>query len=400
MDSTTQKLSLLLKRYINKDITETELDELSILLDSIDPEEVGKVLQEVYEHTEIPTFFSEKLKSELLLANILRHDVNSPSLRNNTTKRKRSLFIMLAAASIAAILLVSNILFSKKNTSSSSTFSAIKDKQEEEISPGGNKAFLKMADGTSIVLNHSPIGILTSGKGMRVKKIADGQLVFDAQNTDTTAMLSDEWNTVSTPRGGQYQLVLPDGSKVWLNAESALRFPSQFAINERRVELIGEAYFEIAKNTQQVFKVVSKDMEVQVLGTNFNLNDYEGSTPKTTLIDGSVKIKSGQQTQVLKPGQQAILRKRQELILQDNIDIDSEIAWKDGLFLFKDASIQKVMNQVARWYDIEIVYEHHHSQKLFNGSVSRNVNLSELMNMLAYTGVHYEIQGRKVLIKN
>src|SRR5690606_21010450 len=266
------------------------------------------------------------------------------------------------------------------------------------ILPGGNKATLRMADGTTIILNDSPNGLLANEKGISIKKIADGELIIDAGTIKNDETPTQRWNIVATPRGGQYQIRLPDGSKVWLNAASSLTFPSQFRGNERMGELSGEVYFEIDKHSNKAFKVISKHLEVHVLGTDFNLLDYDNETVvKTTLVNGAVKIKRGTQAKLLKPGQQALLHRNETITITDHADIEREIAWKNGVFIFKDASIQHVMEQVARWYDIEVEYTGVRSKKLLNGSVSRNVNLSELMNMLAYTGVNYEIRGRKVL---
>ena len=401
MTNASERLSLLLNRFLKKNITSEELRELSSLLDGLSESEISIALKKVYDKTSVPTFLADKLPSEHILSQILQRteDTNMPV--NAPTKKIRPLIIKLIAAAAMIGLVVGFFIFPSKNQQPNSQHISSIQNNDGDILPGGNRATLKMSNGTTIVLTNSPNGILAQYGSMAIKKLADGQLVFDAGSSTTENRQSSGWNTISTPRGGQYQLTLSDGSKVWLNAESSLRFPSQFIGDERRVELVGEAYFEVAKNRKQTFKVMSKQMEIQVLGTHFNLSDYDGQgTSKTTLVSGSIKIKRGTQVHLLKPGQQAVLNKNKELTLLDHVDVESEIAWKNGLFFFKDANIQHVMEQIARWYDIEVVYQKNHSKKLLNGSVSRTVRLSALMEMLAYTGVEYEIQGKKVLIKN
>lgn len=401
MTNASERLSLLLNRFLEKTITSEELRELSSLLDEVAESEISIILKKVYDKTSVPTFLADKLPSEHILAQILQRSEDNNMPVNAPTKKIRPLIIKLTAAAAVIGLVVGFFIFPSRNQQpNSQPISSIQD-NDGDILPGGNRATLKMSDGTTIVLTNSPNGILAQYGSMAVKKLADGQLIFDAGSSTTENRQSSGWNTISTPRGGQYQLTLSDGSKVWLNAESSLRFPLHFIGDERRVELVGEAYFEVAKNRKQTFKVMSKQMEIQVLGTHFNLSDYDGqSTSKTTLVSGSIKIKRGTQVHLLRPGQQAVLNKNKELTLLDHVDVESEIAWKNGLFLFKDASIQHVMEQIARWYDIEVAYQKNHSKKLLNGSVPRTVHLSALMEMLAYTGVEYEIQGKKVLIKN
>jgi len=400
MNEATERFSLLLKRYLQKTIKSAELDELSRLLDTLDQEEIAQILEHIYDNTPVPASLMAELRSEAILANIIEQGKAQQALENRRPKKIHHLFLKAAAAAIFVGLAFGLIFFRKKTNQQALPSNSIAQ-QPADISPGGTKATLTMGNGTTIVLTNSPNGILAQNGSTAIRKISDGQLVFETGHATTRAADPDDWNIISTPRGGEYQLVLPDGSKVWLNAESSLKFPSHFNGTKRSVVLAGEAYFEIAKNTQQAFRVTTAQMEVQVLGTDFNLADYgEDGTPKTTLINGAVKIKSGQQTQLLKPGQQVQLTKNKQLKLIDHVDIETEIAWKNGLFRFKDASIQQVMEQVARWYDIEVTYDNEHAKKLFNGSVSRNVNLSGLLNMLAYTGVNYEIEGRKIHIKN
>lgn len=400
MNEATERFSLLLNHYLQKTIRPAELRELSTLLDTLDQEEIASVLEKIYQNIPVSASPMAELQSETILANIIKQGKVQQALENRRPKKVLRLFLKAAAAAIF-VGLACGLIFLRKKTNQPALVANDKTQQPADISPGSNKATLTMSNGATIVLTNSPNGILARNGNTAIKKINDGQLIFEPHQATTDIETPDDWNIISTPRGGEYQLVLPDGSKVWLNAESSLKFPSHFKGKQRSVVLTGEAYFEIAKNTRQVFKVATAQMEVQVLGTDFNLADYGGNgISKTTLINGAVKIKSGKQTQLLKPGQQIQLTRNKQLKLIPHADIETEIAWKNGLFRFKDASIQQVMEQVARWYDIEVTYDNEHAKKLFNGSISRNVNLSGLLNMLAYTGVNYEIKGRKVHIKN
>jgi transmembrane sensor len=207
------------------------------------------------------------------------------------------------------------------------------------------------------------------------------------------------YNTISTPRGGQYQLMLADGSKVWLNAASSLRFPASFVGKERKVELLGEAYFEVAKNAKMPFKVKVNGMEVEVLGTHFNINSYENeSTIRTTLLEGSVKINKNNSSSLLKPGQQAQMNKAGEIKIINDADVEEAIAWKEGKFQFDRADIHDIMRQLTRWYDVDVEYKGTVSSH-FGGTISRDVNLSQVLNMLHLTGeVKFQVEDRKVVV--
>ena len=225
----------------------------------------------------------------------------------------------------------------------------------EDIAPGGDKAILTLADGTKVVLDTAGNGAITRQGNVTVIKL-NGQLAYQPSTLTSTSTLT--YNTISTPRGGQYQLVLADGSKVWLNAASSLRFPTAFAGKERRVEVTGEAYFEVAHDAAMPFIVQRGEAEVKVLGTHFNINGYEDEPSlKITLLEGKVRVSSRDQTAVLKPGQQAQLQTTNSKLQTTNqVDIDEVVAWKNGLFQFEQADIKTIMRQVARWYNVDVVF--------------------------------------------
>lgn len=270
---------------------------------------------------------------------------------------------------------------------------------KEDILPGGNKAILTLANGSKIILDNAQNGVLATQGNTNVKKTGSGTLVYNMASANVNVP-STSINTISTPRGGQYQIILPDGSKVWLNAASSLKFPTAFTGSVRNVELVGEAYFEVAKNKEMPFKVKVNNMEVQVLGTHFNIMAYQDEANiKTTLLEGSVRIKNGSSTAMLMPGQQAVLNRTANSLKVNQANTDEAVAWKQGLFVFNDEDIQAVMRKVSRWYDVDVTYEGNMAGKDFTGTVSKFKNASEVLKMLELTGiVHFDVKGRKITV--
>lgn len=264
----------------------------------------------------------------------------------------------------------------------------------KDIKPGSNKAILTLSNGKQLVLDDANNGDLAQQGNTKIIKI-DGRLAYHKENGATEVV----YNTITTPKGGQYQLVLADGSLVWLNAASSLRFPTAFPGKERSVELTGEGYFEIAKNAAQPFHVKVNNMEVEVLGTHFNIMAYgDESMIKTTLLEGSVKLKNGAQSAFLKPGQQARL-KDENVKIVDDVDIEGVMAWKNGFFQFdRNTSIQQVMRQIARWYDVDINYDGAVPRRSFGGKISRESNLSEVLKVLEVSKVHFKLEGKKLSV--
>jgi ferric-dicitrate binding protein FerR (iron transport regulator) len=279
------------------------------------------------------------------------------------------------------------------------------------VMPGGNKALLTLGDGSVIVLDSAANGALSrQGKTIVLKK-QDGQLIYQFQHNGNQDAVA--WNTISTPRGGQYQVVLPDGTKVWLNAVSSLRFPAGFTGSERVVQLTGEAYFEVKPLTSEgerekmpfVVKIVTPEgngTEVKVLGTHFNIKAYDDEPAiKTTLLEGSVKVSKDAASAILKPGEQAsISHKFQEShsIPVQPADVEEAVAWKEGRFVFSEASVETVMREIARWYDVEIVYAGKVPVEKFEGEIPRNSNITEVFKILELSNVHCKIEGRKITV--
>ena len=268
--------------------------------------------------------------------------------------------------------------------------------KNNEIVPGGNKAVLTLANGSSIILEDVENGNLASQGNARVVKTGD----ILAYNTDHADAGSIMYNSVTTPKGGQYRIVLSDGSHVWLNAASSIRFPTTFPNNERVVELTGEGYFEIEKNAAAPFKVKLEDgAEVEVLGTHFNIMAYKDEAEnRTTLLEGSVRVSKNGANELLKPGDQAVLTGTGAILLKKGVDVAEATAWKNGLFLFRSADIKTLMRQAARWYDIEIIYEGGITTDRFSGKISRNSSLQQFLKILQLSDVNYKIQDRKLII--
>lgn len=266
--------------------------------------------------------------------------------------------------------------------------------QEQDVKPGSNKATLILADGSTITLDSTGKQVLQQGSTAVQQN--GGQLVYNVQGRSSTI----SYNTLNTPRGGQFQLQLPDGSKVWLNAASSLRYPTVFNGKERVVEITGEAYFEIAKNATMPFRVkIAGGAEVEVLGTSFNINAYRDEpATRTTLIEGSVRLHAQHGVMKLAPGQQGYVNVAGDVQLIKDANIEQAIAWKKGLFNFNKMDLEEAMKQLSRWYNVEVVYENGIPLKKFGGEVQRSLNLSDVLEILKLTDVHFRIENNRIIV--
>ena len=260
-----------------------------------------------------------------------------------------------------------------------------------DILPGSDKATLTLEDGSVILL--STIANDTSINDQVKVLQKQGELVYTEQMHDNNMA----YHTLTIPRKGQYKLILPDGTKVWINAESSLRYPISFSDKERKLFLTGEAFFEVAKDKAKPFRVVVNDVTVEALGTSFNINSYSNEPYiSTTLIEGSVLVSNGRAENILKPGQQANVSANDFTIA--NVEVDNLIAWKNNQFKFADAPLDVIMRQIARWYDAEIVYENT-STDHFNAEIPRDVPVSKLLHILELTKrVHFKIENNKIVV--
>jgi len=302
----------------------------------------------------------------------------------------------LSAAAAIVITILAGLLYLTHEKTAVHADRSVKN-QRTLIKPGSNKAILTLGDGRTIVLNSTNAGQIASESGTAITKTKEGELAYDVVSSTAEQIV---FNTISIPRGGQYSLTLPDGSKVWLNAASTLRFPTRFTGSSREVTLDGEAYFEVAKNKQMPFFVNTRNMQVKVLGTHFNVMAYRDEAfTRTTLIEGRVMLSSGTATAYLNPGYQGTWASNGFKV--SKADIDQEMAWKNGYFIFNEEDLHSVMRKISRWYDVDITYSTHVQNLSYTGSISRFKNISEVLKVLSLTGtVKFNIEERRITVIN
>jgi ferric-dicitrate binding protein FerR (iron transport regulator) len=396
METSSSRLPLLFSRYYSGLATAVETNELMQLIKvSEDDEALSALIKKAWEnvHPDAREFSAEE--SEQMLQSILQ-ELNSEEREEIPEPKVRSLWWLRAAA--ASVLIVGGLaLYWLEGRPRKKAELAVAPTQVTDIPPGGNRAVLAFSDGRKVVLDDVANGTLGKHGAAQFTKTRDGQLSIVVSKTIKPADL--QTNTLSTPKGGEYQITLADGSKVWLNASSSIRFPTVFADKNRIVEITGEAYFEVTKDKRRPFKVRFGASEVEVLGTSFNIMAYQDEKEsKTTLVEGSVKLLNGSESKKLRPGEQgAILSSG--TIQTAIVDIEREIAWKQGLFYFRDSGIEEIMRQAARWYNVEVSYQGKIPRRQFTGKVARNVNISELLKMLRYAGVNCQIENKNIVVK-
>ncbi len=308
----------------------------------------------------------------------------------------------VAAAIIAALIIVGYFMFFEVYNVKPVTPELVKSTDVK--APANNRASIMLASGEIIYLDSASNGTLAKQGNVNIKKIGDGKISYN--NIPIDSPHSDEgmrYNTLSNPRGSKViDITLADGTRVWLNADSRLTYPTIFNGRERSVEIRGEAYFEVAHDAKKPFRVNKENLEVEVLGTHFNVNTYEDEgSIKVTLLEGSVKVSqlTTHISQQIKPGQQAILTDNTHLATDNTVDIEQVMAWKNGTFDFGVATdIKTIMKQIARWYDVDIEYQANKPVKI-GGAISRQSNVSAVLEMLEKTGsLKFRIEGKKVIV--
>lgn len=398
-------------KWLNKTITSSEAEEFAQWYNSDQAEDI--VLSDDYVAGE------EELRSRIFDA--INQQISPVEHHSNPNHR-----IWYAAAAVTGILLsVSLYFYSGKSDVQSlankpietlsypnSIKSDVRPREslrsteeivQNDIEAGEDKAILILGDGTKIVLDDAQNGILANQGGNSILKAAEGELIYSfteesVKPVDKSAELVI-YNTIETPKGGKFQVRLPDGSKVWLNAASSLRFPTSFSGTKRQVELKGEAYFEVAHDDSKLFEVNTRNQIVQVLGTHFNINAYaDEPTVNTTLLEGSVRVSDVRTniSQLLKPGEQSQLAERIEIVSVKNTS--EAVAWKEGYFQFNEADIETVMRQIERWYDVTVKYEGEIPLYRFGGEIERSLSLLQVLKILEKTKVHFRLEGREVIV--
>jgi hypothetical protein len=320
-------------------------------------------------------------------------------------------YLQVAASILVIFLFSTTIYFYRSSLTSKSQLPIAQGVEKiEDKQPAKNIAILTLGNNSQIVLDEASNGEIAQESGVSILKTDKGELVYKIRNSNKLSNNDlNKYNTISTPMGGKFKVILPDGSLVVLNAASTLKYPVHFDEKLRKVSFTGEAYFEIAKledkhKKRVPFYVYSNDQIVEVLGTHFNINSYDNEEySKTTLLEGSVKIineKSAATAKILKPGQQAVIKRGD---VQTKIMIADEaqaLAWKDGYFLFKNTNIKDVVNELERWYNVDIQYDDNMEFENITGYISRNVKISSVLKMLQLSGiVNYEISGSEIIIK-
>ncbi|MBN9385879.1 MAG: FecR domain-containing protein [Chitinophagaceae bacterium] len=311
----------------------------------------------------------------------------------------RSVYFWMKIAAVLLIFLGANVLIKKMVSVRPARQETFSKPPVASIVPGGNNAYLTLSDGVKIPLNDRQNGTVTTEQGINIDKTRDGLLVYHAgEGNEATG--SNHYNTITTPAGGQYQVVLSDSTRVWLNAGSSLKFPVLFDQQSRQVEVTGEAYFEVSGDKKRPFIVKTDKSEIVVLGTHFNVSAYQDDpVTTTTLLEGAVNVKHGAVSAILKPGQKSSVTADDPRITVEKADIQAAVAWKNGLFIFRDENIVSVMKKVARWYNVEVDYRGDVKNKSFGGTVSRFQNITEFLDILELAGeIQYKIEGRKVII--
>lgn len=330
---------------------------------------------------------------ELIWQNIQQ---NIDVIEKPGSNRKRFFTVISVAASITLTLFIGGYYLIVRHQKERITKISIKEKQD--ILPGTNKAMLVLSNGKQISLASVQAGIIAQEGNITVKKQGANILSYkQVSNNNGDKPLA--YNTISTPNGGQWPIIeLPDGTKAFLDAASSISFPVSFN-KERKVTITGQVYFDVIHDSKKPFRVTVKGITIEDLGTSFNVNAYDNESGiKTSLIEGSVSVAKRNEKLIIKPGEQAVTSSGSDKILSKHVDIDEIVAWKNGLFQFNHTNIDVVMRQIARWYDVEIIYKEDVSKISFTGSLSRNLKLSKSLQMLSVTGLHFKIEGKKIIV--
>jgi transmembrane sensor len=324
--------------------------------------------------------------------------INSDIIAENPSIAKPKIFTLwpriAAAASILIGLYIGGYFILHKQSHQQTAQNQIHD-----IAPGSNKATLTLANGQKIILTKGLSGQLAQQGNTLIQMNNQNAVAYNASGSKANTPIV--YNTMSTARGEQspYPLILADGTKIWLNAASSVTFPTAFTGKERRITVTGEAYVEVAHNASMPFKLIAKDQTINDIGTEFNINAYDDEPiVTTTLASGSIKVDKNGNAILIRPGQQASTNASNNNIIVKDADLDAALAWKNGAFDFNHADIKTVMRQIARWYDVDIVYDGQIPTTTITGKVHRNVNASQALSILSYLDIPFKIQGKKIII--
>lgn len=391
-----ERFKVLFQQYLNDNLPPEDVEELQrTIQDARNDELLDEMLKNSFNEPAFTDVDDEVRKAIFnTVCNNIKQEHDEPE---NTRERRRIPYRWLAgAAALLFITLSVGWFFLKRNVEKTeNTYVAY------TIKPGSNKATLTLANGKKLILTDSLEGQLASEAGVKIFKNKKGEIIYTAIASNDKGEQALQYNVLTTKNGEQFQVILPDGTHVWLDAASSLKYPVTFKGDERKVELTGQGYFEVSHNAAKPFIVKTAQTEVQVLGTHFNVSAFDDEQDtKTTLLEGAVRVKSYKSAVLLKPGEQAVLNNGRELIINNDVDINREVAWKNGLFDFKKAGIEEIMVKVSRWYDIDVMYEGSIPKTRLTGKISRDVDIKSLLEILAFEGIKWRIKGNSVIISN
>jgi transmembrane sensor len=393
MTENFSRLQYLLHQYAGGNCSRVEETELFSLLNNAESNEAAFVLTEILEQT---SPMPDKERRERLLKNIFNPLLQKSSGGPSKPGKIRTFTWQRIAVAATVILMISALsyFFLGVNTVKNNDVAKNTIVTHDVKAPVVNRAMISFANGQKIYLDSTANGPLMKQAGVDIIKITDGKIAYQGVTTELV------YNTLTNPRGSKtIDMTLADGSRMWLNAGSSVTYPIAFIDNKRQVSITGEAYFEVAHNAAKPFIVTKDGMNIEVLGTHFNVNAYdEEADTKVTLMEGSVKVYNEKSTLLIKPGEQADVNKNGTLFLNKKIDMDGIMAWKNGRFIFNNADIESVMRQVSNWYDVEVVYEGKISKETFSGVLNRNGNLTQIIPLLKEGGVKCKIEGKKLTV--
>lgn len=392
MPLTKERIHYLLKTYISKQANSVEESELmDWVLESGEDSEFKSYVLDIWDQYKSSEDFSYVNWDEIY------YRVMQPAAVSLKPKVSKMRWARLTAAAVVVGALAAGTYFYFAPRPEQS-IATVQPKQNDILPPSGNKAVLTLADGTKIELDSTENGTLAIQGSVKIIKQSTGEISYAG-----TAAGKISYNTLSVPRGSKpMSLMLSDGSKVWINVGSSLTYPTAFMGNERKVKITGESYFEVVHNDKMPFVVQNGDLEVIDLGTHFNVNTYEDeTTEQITLLEGSVRIKKNDLSELLKPGQQAHMNHygNSDIKVQNDVNMDEVMAWKDGKFMFdKNTDIGSIMRQISRWYNVNIEYQGKTNQR-FWGSISKNVNVSQVLKILEATGgVKFKVEENRIIV--
>jgi len=394
-----ERLTLLLQKHMRGTLTVLEKNELLAAIQSTQYKEISNAaIEEIFLRQPAAKELDEKRFLPLLTPILWNESQDNHTFSNHrsSAQSSRNHKIMWTLFTLA-ILLAAGAFFYFYKPLQSETVSAINNPPAIEILPGGDIAELTLLDGSTIDLDSTSGGLLTQQGNTRILKQAKGVIAYKASNEKPSTIL---FNTLTTPRGGQYKVILADGSRVRLNASSSITYPISFSEKERNVTITGEAYFEVAKVPNSPFKVKVYDMEVEALGTHFNINAYtDESSIRTTLLKGSAKLTKNTVSGLVQTSQQGQYNQDGAFTLLKTVDTNEVVAWKNGMFQFNNVDLKAAMRQISRWYDVDVQYDNRApvTEKLV-GEIRRSANLSRAIRVLKRSGVNCRIEGKTLIV--